>query len=153
MLNDKGRTAGVSSWPDGSKTPTSVKAGNGADKKKEGERLVGIFREKVIARGTRGIFSLGKLFKIIDDDNSRSLNPNEFTKVVKDFRMDMSESDAKFLFTIFDTDGDGSIDYDEFLRAVRGPMNENRKKFVAAAFKKLDKNGDGEITVDDVRGN
>ena len=152
MLNDKGISAGISSWPEGNKQSASVKGGNGTDRKKEGERLIGIFREKVIARGTRGIFSLGKLFGIIDDDNSKSLSPSEFSKVVKDFRMDMTESDAKFLFTIFDTDNDGSIEYDEFLRAVRGPMNENRKKFVAAAFKKLDKNGDGEITVDEIRG-
>ena len=151
LLKDKGKAAGISSWPESNKSNAPVPSGQ--DKTKDGEKLIEIFRDKVVARGSRGIFSLGRLFRIIDDDESRSLSPTEFYKVIKDFRMDINESDAKLLFSIFDTDGDGSIVYDEFLRAVRGPMNDNRKKFVAAAFKKLDKNGDGEITIDEIRSN
>ena len=59
----------------------------------------------------------------MDDDNSRSVDLYEFTKAIKDYRVDVSEGDIQLIYTAIDRDGSGTIDYDEFLRAVRGPMN------------------------------
>jgi Ca2+-binding EF-hand superfamily protein len=114
--------------------------------------LFKIFRDKVAARGTRGILGLARLFKIIDDDNSKSLNLQEFAKVLKDLRLDFQAPEAKRLFDLFDRDRSGQIDYDEFLRGVRGPLSENRTNVIRAAFNKLDANKSGDITLEDVRG-
>lgn len=110
------------------------------------------FRDKISSRGTRGVLGLSKLFKIADDDESKSLSYQEFAKVLKDLRLEFSNEDVKRLFSKFDFDRNGTIDYDEFIRAVRGPLNQAREKWVKEAFKKLDANGDGIITLDDVRG-
>jgi Ca2+-binding EF-hand superfamily protein len=59
----------------------------------------------------------------MDDDNSKSLNEYEFTKAIKDFRIDIPDQSLKVVFNAFDVTRDGSIDYDEFLRAIRGEMN------------------------------
>lgn len=59
----------------------------------------------------------------MDDNNSSSIDINEFKKAMKDFKVDISESDIRAVFTAFDRDGSGEIDYDEFVRGVRGPMN------------------------------
>ena len=99
-----------------------------------------------------GIISLGRMFRIADDDNSKLLTINEFSKVVKDFRIEISDNDIKRLFEIFDINRDGYINYDEFLRRTRGEMNERRRKMVLLAFKKLDKNQNGVITLDDIKG-
>jgi Ca2+-binding EF-hand superfamily protein len=114
--------------------------------------LFRIFRDKVASRGTRGILGLARLFKIIDDDNSKELNQAEFTKVLKDLRLDFGPQEVKRLFELFDTNRNGLISYDEFLRGVRGPMSENRTNVIKLAFKKLDADNSGIITVEDLRG-
>jgi len=48
-------------------------------------------RAKVAARGCRGILQMGKLFRIIDDDGSRSLQFSEFLKVCKELRLNFNE--------------------------------------------------------------
>jgi len=84
------------------------------------------FREKLAARGNRGIMGLGRSFKIADDDRSGSLGMEEFQKAIHDFRVGLNATQAAKLFKVFDRDGSGSIDYEEFLRGVRGVMNEFR---------------------------
>lgn len=106
----------------------------------------------MLARGARGIFSLGRLFRIIDDNNSRSIDLSEFSKVCSEYRLGFGPQDVKNLFNAFDLNKNGEVDYDEFLRGVRGEMNEARKKLVGLAYKKLDKNGDGTVNLDDIRG-
>jgi hypothetical protein len=42
-------------------------------------------RDKIKARGARGIIGLARVFKIMDDNNSRSLDLAEFKKAIGDF--------------------------------------------------------------------
>ena len=87
-------------------------------------------RAKLASRGARGIIGLGKQFRIMDDNNSRSLDLYEFTKAMKDYMLGFSDTEIRALFAYVDYDRSGSIDYDEFIRSIRGPMNQARKKFV-----------------------
>lgn len=98
------------------------------------EDLVGKLRTKLASRGARGIIGLGKSFRIMDDNNSRSLEPDEFNKAMKDYMLGFSEAEMGILYTYFDIDRSGSVDYDEFLRILRGPMNPGRKKIVMQAY-------------------
>jgi hypothetical protein len=43
-------------------------------------------QNKLIQRGPRGISSIGRKFKIADDNNSKSLDKDEFKKAMNDFR-------------------------------------------------------------------
>lgn len=95
---------------------------------------------------------MGKLYRIVDDDGSRSINFSEFSKVCKDLRVGLTEPQVAQLFKLFDRDNSGTIDYDEFLRAIRGQMNKFRLDLVLAVFAKLDKNRNGVIEVDDILG-
>lgn len=85
--------------------------------------LMRLFRDKIKARGARGMVGLQRIFKIMDDDGSKSLSLPEFSKAVRDFRVGISEENVPVLFSAFDTNGDGTMDYDEFLYAMRGEMN------------------------------
>ena len=85
-------------------------------------------------RGARGIIGLQRQFKIMDDNNNKTLELPEFAKAIKDFRIDIPGPDVERVFHYFDRDGGGNVDYDELLRAVRGPMNNFRKSLVAKAF-------------------
>lgn len=58
----------------------------------------------------------------MDDDNSKSLDRNEFKKAVNDFRIDVPAEHVDVMFNAFDINRDGTIDYDEFLRIIRGDL-------------------------------
>lgn len=85
--------------------------------------LVERLREKLKSRGGRGLIGLRRQFKIMDDNNSGSLDISEFRKGLRDFQVDVDEKDVDGLFKAFDIDGSGVIDFDEFIRVVIGPMN------------------------------
>jgi Ca2+-binding EF-hand superfamily protein len=109
-------------------------------------------REKLKQRGARGIIGLQRVFKIMDDDNSKSLCMNEFKKAIHDFRIDIPDASIQLVFSAFDSNRDNSISYDEFLRVIRGPMNKSRRALVERAYKVLDKNGNGIIDIEDIKG-
>jgi len=113
-------------------------------------KLLDAFRKKVTQRGPKGIIGLARLFRIMDDDNSRSLSRAEFEKACRDFKTEMSSEDVGALFTAFDFNRDGNINYEEFIRSIRGEMNEYRLRLVLKAFQKLDKNGNGNIEIEDI---
>ncbi|KAG9265590.1 calcyphosine-like b isoform X1 [Astyanax mexicanus] len=109
-------------------------------------------RLQCLARGSAGIKGLGRVFRIMDDDNSRNLELKEFMKGLNDYGIMMEKDEAMELFRTFDKDGSGQIDFDEFLITLRPPMSNARKEVIMQAFRKLDKTGDGVITVEDLRG-
>ncbi|XP_064605115.1 calcyphosin-like protein isoform X1 [Liolophura sinensis] len=109
-------------------------------------------RLKCLARGANGIKGLARAFKIMDDDENRSLDIKEFKKAVSDYGVIMEDEDMQELFNRLDKDGSGSVDFDEFLKALRPPMSGARKALIIQAFTKLDKTGDGFITTEDLKG-
>jgi len=116
------------------------------------DELAEALRQKLISRGSRGFIGLQRQFKIMDDNNSKSLDKYEFTKAMTDYMLGFTEGEIQKLFAYFDFDRSGSIEFSEFIRAIRGEMNEGRKKMVRKAFNKLDKDGNGWIDINDVRG-
>jgi calcyphosin len=112
---------------------------------------VKLFRDKIKARGARGIIGLAKLFSIMDDDGSKTISEYEFAKACKDFKVGINEENVPIVFEAFDTNHDGTLNYDEFLMAVRGELNEFRRGIIEKAFHKIDKDGSGEIDIEDIK--
>ena len=110
-------------------------------------------RKRIAARGARGISGIGKKFKIADDNDSKSLDAQEFKKAMHDFRIGLSDKQVEQAFRIFDRDGSGEISYDEFLRSIRGGMNQGRIELCKKAFKIMDKDGSGILDINDIRQN
>lgn len=77
--------------------------------------LLDQFRRSLIAHGAIGIFSLGKKFKIMDDNNNGTLDLPELTKGITELKCNWSKEQTKAVFDYFDRDHSGSINYDEFL--------------------------------------
>ena len=66
------------------------------------------------------VFCTNRRFKIMDDDRSRSLSFDEFSKGIKDVGLrDMSDEDLKYVFAYFDKDASGTINFDEFLKTIQ----------------------------------
>ena len=84
---------------------------------KSNEELLNYLRNKIVSRGARGINGLKRVFKIMDDDNSKALSLAEFGKAMQDYRIFPAEApEVARIFSLFDRNNSGSIDYDEFLR-------------------------------------
>ena len=92
-----------------------------------------------------------RIFKIMDDNNSGTLDIQEFWKALCDFRVPVSPEECRQMFDLFDTDDSGEVSYDELMRAVAGEMNPIRKNFVQKAFRKIDADGSGELDVSDIK--
>jgi Ca2+-binding EF-hand superfamily protein len=82
--------------------------------------MIALFRDRIKARGARGMIGLQRIFKIMDDDNSRTLSINEFTKACREFRVGISDEYIPTIFDAFDTNHDGNLNFDEFLNTLRG---------------------------------
>lgn len=95
---------------------------------------------------------MGKQFRIMDDNNNRSLDISEFTKAMNEQMLGLTESDIKALFQAFDRNRDGEVNYDEFIRILQGPMNNFRKKLVGQAFDKIDRDRSGQVDISDLKG-
>lgn len=76
------------------------------------------------------MIGLQRVFKIFDDDNSKSLDRNEFKKAISDFRIEIPPEFTDTIFNAFDLNRDGTIDYDEFVRIIRGDLTPNRLALV-----------------------
>jgi Ca2+-binding EF-hand superfamily protein len=92
------------------------------------------------------------VFKIIDDNNSKSLSLDEFRKAMRDFKIEIADDQIAVVFNAFDLNRDGSINYDEFLRIIRGDLTSFRLALVNKAFKKLDRDNSGIVDINDIRG-
>lgn len=114
--------------------------------------LLNQVREKIISRGARGINGIKRVFKIMDDNESKTLDRQEFAKAMRDYRITQDPSEVDTIFRLFDRDGNGEINYDEFLRTIVGKMNDRRRTIVTVAFKKFDADGNGCINIEDLKG-
>jgi len=81
--------------------------------------LLDKLRVKLASRGANGLLGMARMFKIMDDDDSKSLDLNEFKKAMRDLALMMTELEIKQLFQLFDRDGGGNISYDEFMAVLR----------------------------------
>ncbi len=76
---------------------------------------------------------------------------DEFVRLFKAYRYDLSETEINNLFNYFDKEGNGFIQYEEFIKELCGNLNQFRKDILRQVFNHLDKNGKGFITVKTIR--
>ena len=115
------------------------------------EKILNQIREKLASRGIKGVCSIARYFRVVDENNTQTIDFKEFKKCCEQFKLNLTDEEIKIAFVSFDRDNTGEIDYDEFLRTIRGEMNDFRKNLVNQVFNKLDINGNGEISFDELQ--
>ncbi len=136
---------GQSSTPSNNQNYSSQQEDRGVDE------LIKVFRKCAFKRGGNAIFQIGKHFCLYDKNKNKTLDMDEWKRIVREYGTGMTPSEVESLFIAFDYDGVGTINYEEFLRILRGPMNDRRKTAVIKLFERLDKHGDGHIDIHDIK--
>ena len=115
------------------------------------EKVLNQIREMLASRGIKEVCSIARYFRVVDENNTQTIDFKEFKKCCEQFQLNLTEDEIKMAFVSFDRDNTGEIDYDEFLRSIRGDMNDFRKNLVNQVFNTLDINGNGEISFDELQ--
>ena len=110
------------------------------------EEILNLMKEVLNERGVQGICSIARNFRIIDENNSQTIDFDEFKQVCNMYNFGLDDKQLKMVFENFDSENIGEIDYDEFIRTLRGEMNEFRQNLVQNVFDKLDIKKSGEIS-------
>ena len=108
-------------------------------------------RSIMIQRGYIGIMSMRRTFMLVDENSTKEISFDEFEKIFKTYRYDLSETEINNLFNYFDKEGNGYIKYEEFLNELCNNLNQFRKDILKQIFNKLDEKEKGFITVGIIR--
>mmetsp|Transcript_5510 Transcript_5510/g.9369 ORF Transcript_5510/g.9369 Transcript_5510/m.9369 type:complete len:132 (-) Transcript_5510:2093-2488(-) len=88
---------------------------------------------------------------MMDDDGSNTISLPEFTKVVRDFKLGISDENVPILFSKFDTSGDGTLNFNELINTVREPLTPARRQQIEEVFKNIDKNQNGVLNLEEIK--
>ena len=55
----------------------------------------------------------------MDDDNDKAINYQEFTKAMRDYKIELTEREVKLVFDEMDRDNSGTLSIDELVRAIQ----------------------------------
>lgn len=75
--------------------------------------------------------SLQEVFEVFDETNSRSLNRNEFMRMLKSVSQELADDEINVAFDLIDSDGSNSVEYKElndYYSRVNG-LPEERQEF------------------------
>ena len=115
------------------------------------EDILSHLRAIMIQRGYTGIMSMRRTFMLMDENSTKQISFDEFVRLFKAYRYDLSETEINNLFNYFDKEGNGFIQYEEFIKELCGNLNQFRKDILKQVFDNLDKNEKGFITVRTIR--
>lgn len=107
--------------------------------------LINRFRSRLALRGPRGFFNFHRQLQSYDTNGDELITTKEFLKLLKDFKVDITEQDAHYLFAVYDKNNEGTINIEKFMDAVVGEMSDDRARMVGAAWRKVDKDQEGSI--------
>ena len=108
-------------------------------------------RSIMIQRGYIGIMSMRRTFMLMDENSNKKISFDDFDKLFKTFRYDLSETEINNLFNYYDKGGNGFINYEQFINELCGNLNQFRKNILKQVFDKLDNEEKGFITVGIIR--
>ena len=85
----------------------------------DGAQLVADIRETLKERGAMTLRGVARVFRILDDNKNRQLDPNELADGLRTFGINLNDEQVAVLVGHFDRDSNKTVSLDEFLRALR----------------------------------
>jgi len=85
----------------------------------------------LLERGAYGIRGLARVFRNMDENNSKTLDPEDFKWGLYNYGICLEDSEIRTLIEYFDRNKDGIVNFDEFLVGLRGTLNKTRRQLIA----------------------
>lgn len=101
------------------------------------ENIIGRITKRLASKGPKGYLSFEKALRSADLDQDNMVSIQEFKKVVRDQRIDISETEGHMVFEVFDPQSTGLMNYQEFLSATKGVVEEGRRRLIARVWDKV----------------
>jgi hypothetical protein len=113
------------------------------------DHIVDSLRLQLRQQGGNGFLDLDRYLRVMDTNNSGTLDFAEFYKAIKEcqLHLGLTKKALEHLFRFFDIDDSGLINSDEFLIGIRGVLKTNRKDLVLLVFNTLNTDKSGIVNV------
>jgi hypothetical protein len=108
------------------------------------------FRQRLAARGPRGFAGLTKQLFAADTQKKGLIKNIIFFRVLKEFKVDISDQDQKTIIAYYDPEETSELAYQEVIRDIVGGISDTRAEFADVAWRNLDKKNAGVVHVDDL---
>lgn len=86
------------------------------------ESIILRIKKRLATKGTKGFLLFEKAMKNADLDRDTLLNYEEFRQVIKDQRIDITNTEIDHIFNVFDEQSTNLISFPEFMFTIRGKM-------------------------------
>lgn len=94
------------------------------------EAIILRIKKRLATKGSKGFLLFEKAMKNADLDRDTLLSFEEFKQVIKDQRIDITNTEIDHIFNIFDEQCTNLISFPEFMFSLRGKMPEPRKEYL-----------------------
>jgi Ca2+-binding EF-hand superfamily protein len=87
------------------------------------ETIMDELKQRIKMRGSKGFINLQRQFKLTDTNSIGTVNQYEFSKILREYDLNLLESQYYVLFNAFDRYKDGQIDYKTFTSKQKPIIN------------------------------
>ena len=84
----------------------------------ETSELLEYFKKVLTGRAGNGLITLRRIFNIVDRDKSGQVSIAEFSEIMKELKIDLSNEQINLIFKVFDINRDGTLLYEEFISYI-----------------------------------
>ena len=109
------------------------------------------FRNILISRGPKSIFTFQRMLTIYDRNNSGLISLNDFSNIFQVYNLNIPDSDIKNIFELYNQNQSGVINYPSLINDLIGQMNEKRILIVEKIFNNFNKNEKGEVSLKEIK--
>ena len=110
-----------------------------------------IFRNILISRGKKAIFTLQKIITMYDTFKTGKIDFQSFESICLSYKINLNHNQLYSIFSFFITDNSKKILYEKLFKSLIGNMNIIRFNLVKKVFDKLKKNTFGNVDLIDLK--
>lgn len=80
-------------------------------------------KKRLASKGTKGFLVFERAMKNVDTDEDGLITLDQFKQVVKDLKIDITNSETTLIFDVFDPDSTNLISYSEVIHTFKGEIS------------------------------